>query len=104
MQNQIARARKTFVETDAGHAARAVAAQQPVRHGEALIHFGFTPQHGAVLDQLILIGREQELGPQFDVGALLAFLDPFGVWSGGALIFPSTQAAANGIKQLPVQS
>ena len=74
-----ASAREAFVETQAGQAARAVAAQQPVGHRDALVHVRPAHRHVIVLDQLVLVGRNQQPMAQFDVGALLAFLNPFGV-------------------------
>jgi len=70
--------REAFVETQTGEAARPVAAQQPVGHRHTLLHVRFAHRRVIVLDQLVLVGRDQQAMAQFDVRALLAFLDPLG--------------------------
>lgn len=78
-QLTIRRARKALVETQARHAAEAIPPQQPIGHRDALILSEFFQQGGAVLNQLILIGRDQEFVAQLAAGSVLAFLDPSGV-------------------------
>ena len=70
---------EALVETQARHAARPVAAQQAIRYRHALIHLRFALQDRVVLDQLLLVGGDQQPMPQFHVRALLAFLNPLGV-------------------------